>query len=112
MLPHRLLPATNLGATNVKDFALDDAAFFLCPGLPVWFHITGLNLLCDIWAGGRLFPGIPKIQSIGLLQPIPCCKVIASLVIKVAAQTTHSALEKKINISSGFKYAVEVRNRL
>lgn len=112
MLPDHLLPFTNLGVTNFKDITLDDAAFFLCPGLPMWFHITGLNLLCDIWAHGRLFPGIPKLQSISLLQSTPCCKVIVRLVIKVATQTTHFALEKKINIATVFKYTMEVRNRL
>lgn len=61
MLSHHLLPSTNLGVANFKDFTLDDAAFFLCPGLPMWFYITGLYLFCNIWAQGRLFPGIPKL---------------------------------------------------
>lgn len=78
------LPSTNLGMTNFKDFTSDDAAFFLCPWLPMWFHVTGLNLFCDIWTHGRLFPGIPKYQSIGVLQPTPCCKVIVRFVIEVA----------------------------
>lgn len=96
VLSHHLLSSTNLGVTNFEDFTLDDAAFFLCPGLPVWFQITGLNLLCDIWARGRLFPRISKIQSIRFLQSTPCCEVIVCLVIKVATQTTHFSLEKKI----------------
>lgn len=96
VLSHHLLSSTNLGVTNFEDFALDDAAFFLCPGLPVWFQITGLNLLRDIWARGRLFPGISKIQRVRLLQSTPCCKVIVCLVIKVATQTTHFALENTI----------------
>lgn len=97
VLSHHLLSSTNLGVTNFEDFALDDAAFFLCPGLPVWFQITGLNLLRDIWARGRLFPGISKIQRVRLLQSTPCCKVIVCLVIKVATQTTHFALENTID---------------
>lgn len=96
VLSHHLLSSTNLGVTNFEDFTLDDAAFFLCPRLSVWFQITGLNLLCDIWAHGRLFPGISKIQRIIVLQSTPCCKIIVCLVIKVATQTTHFALEKKI----------------
>lgn len=112
MLSHHLLPFTNLGVTNFKDFTPDDAAFFLCPGLPMWFHITGFNLLCDIWAHGRLFPGISKLQSISFLQPTPCCKVIVRLIVKVATQTTHFALEKKNKISTAFKYTMEMRNRL
>lgn len=109
VLSHHLLSSTNLGVTNFEDFAPDDAAFFLCPGLPVWFQITGLNLLCDIWAHGRLFPGISKIQRISLQQSTPCCKVIVCLVIKVATQTTHFSLEKENWV---FKYTMEVRNRL
>lgn len=98
VLSHHLLSSTNLGVTNFEDFTLDDAAFFLRPGFPVWFQITGLNLLCDIWAHGRLFPGISKIQRIRVLQSTPCCKVIVCLVIKVATQTTHFALEKKMEL--------------
>lgn len=98
--------------TNFEDITQDEAAFFLCPGLAMWFQITGLNLLCDIWTHRRLFPGIPKCQSTSLLQPIPGCKIIVRLVIKVATQTAHFALEKEMNISTAFNYTMQVRSKL
>lgn len=78
--------------TGHKDFTHDDAALFLCPGLPIGVKGTWVFDLISIRAAGGFLPAVSKIQCIVYHTLVSQGEVVVCVAVIISAETTHLTL--------------------
>lgn len=88
-----------------EHLALDDAALFVCPGLPVGLGDAWVFHLHRLWTASREGPAVPEGQNIKDVRPCPSDEFIVAVAVVVSTKATDLALvkcnHKIINYSFG-----------
>lgn len=79
--------------TGSESCTVDDAAFFLGPGLAIRVGNAGVLGNRGIWAGWGEFPAVSKLQHVAHHRLTACGEVIDGIVVKVPTQATDPALQ-------------------
>lgn len=92
-----------------ENFAGDDAALFLSPGLSVGVICAGTFNFNSIWTAGGLLPTVSKDQRFDHHLLTSQHKVVVCVAIVVSTETTNGTLlqEKHINIQQLFKNSTQ-----